>query len=457
MTKSPFYQSMIRRIFLFFVILSALVACSDNDSFTTSPSARLTFSTDSVKMDTIFSNVGSRTYDFWVYNNASDGIRLQSVRLKQGNQKGFRVNVNGYYLDNSIGSVVTGLEVRKGDSIRVFVELTTPLNGQDEPKVVTDDLVFRLESGVEQSVALQGCSWDAIFMQNVVVSRDSLIESTKPIVIYGGISVDSTATLTIRNTTLYFHDGEGIDVAGRLLTDSVVMRGDRLDRMFTYLPYDRVSGQWGKSGGVIIRQSSTGNVLRRTEIRNAGLFGVRCDSAAIVDGALRLDMEDCIVHNTAGDCLFADNANIRLRNCLFSNAMGDCVCISGGKADISRCTMAQFYPFAGGRGAALSFTNVTPLLELKCDSIVMTGYAEDVFVGFNADTTNLFNFQFSRSLLRTPKIETKDSVRFENIIWETPKDSVQGKQHFRLVDSDSLRYDFHIIDSISPARGLGWR
>ena len=217
----------------------------------------------------------------------------------------------------------------------------------------------------------------------------------------------------------YINTNPKNSVYGRLVTDSVILRGDRLDRMFSYLPYDRVSGQWGKKGGIVIRKSSTGNVLRHTEIRNAGLYGVTCDSAAVVDGVLRLDMEDCIVHNTAGDCLYADNANIRLRNCLFSNAKGDCVCISGGKADISRCTMAQFYAFAGGRGVALSFTNMkTPLLELKCDSIVMTGYDDNEFIGLNTDTTKLFNYQFSRSLLRMPKIETKDSVRFESIIWE---------------------------------------
>ena len=112
----------------------ALVGCEDEDTFTTSTSARLTFSTDSVKMDTIFSNVGSRTYDFWVCNHAGGGLRLQSVRLAQGNQTGFRVNVDGAYLDNALGSVVTGLEVRKGDSIRVFVELTAPDNGQPEPQ-----------------------------------------------------------------------------------------------------------------------------------------------------------------------------------------------------------------------------------------------------------------------------------------------------------------------------------
>ena len=88
----------------------ALVGCEDNDSFTTSTSARLSFSIDSLKMDTVFSTVGSRTYDFWVYNRNSDGVRLQSVRLAQGNQTGFRVNVDGAYLDNSLGSVVTDLE-----------------------------------------------------------------------------------------------------------------------------------------------------------------------------------------------------------------------------------------------------------------------------------------------------------------------------------------------------------
>lgn len=450
---------MIRRIFSFlaFGILLLAVGCSDDDSFTTSTSARLTFSTDSVKMDTIFSTIGSRTYDFWVYNRASDGIRLQSVRLRQGNQTGFRVNVDGSYLDNTLGSIVTNLEVRKGDSIRVFVELTTPENGQPEPQLVEDLLVFRLESGVEQSVVLQGHAWDALFMRDVVVTGDSVIESTKPVVIYGGLRVDSAATLTIRHTTLYFHDGPGIDVYGRLLTDSVTLRGDRLDRMFDYLPYHRVSGQWGKEGGIVIHASSTGNVLRQTEILNAGRFGVVCDSAAYDADVLRLDMQQCVVHNCTGTGLSATNANIRAWDCLFSNMQGDCVAVNGGQADIRRCTMAQFYPFSAGRGAALSFVNETPLYGLTLDSCILTGYEEDVVMGAQADTANVFEYQFSNTLLRTPRVETADSVRFANVIWETPKDSVQGKHHFWLVDEENLQYDFHVIDSISPARGLGWR
>ena len=85
-----------KRIFLYLFILCLCVSsCSDDDTFTTSATAVLTFSTDSVKMDTVFSNVPSRTYDFWVYNRSSRGVRLPTVHRRMGNQTGFRVNVDG--------------------------------------------------------------------------------------------------------------------------------------------------------------------------------------------------------------------------------------------------------------------------------------------------------------------------------------------------------------------------
>ena len=445
---------MMKRIFLYLFILWAcvVVSCSDNDSFSASPHHVLSFSTDTVKMDTVFSTIGSSTYTFWVFNQSGDGIRLKSVRLRSGNQTGFRVNVNGSYLDNTLGSVVNDLEVRKGDSIRVFVELTAPETSKEEPQMVEDDLVFSLESGVEQRVCLQAWAWDAIQLKDLVVSRDTLIESSRPLIVYGGIRVDSAATLTIRNTTLFFHEGKGIDVFGRLLTDSVTLRGDRLDHMFSYLPYDRVSGQWGLWGGIIFHATSTGNELLRTEIRNAGQYGVLCDSAAYDSTAYRLDMKQCVVHNCAGTGLASYSANIRLRDCQFTNMQGDCVAIYGGNASIAHCTMAQFYPFVANRGAALRFGNELPLYGLRCDSSIITGYDEDVWMCLIADTINPLEYEFKNTLMRTPVVE--DSIRFSNIIWETPKDSVQGKQHFRLIDEENLIYDFH-LDSLSTALGLG--
>ena len=319
---------MVKRIFFFLILAAAIAACSDNDSFTTSQSARLTFATDSVKMDTIFSTVPSRPYDLWVYNRSNDGLRLNTVRLRHGNQTGFRVNVDGSYLDNTLGSVINDLEVRKGDSIRVFVELTAPENMQDEPQMIEDELVFTLESGVEQVIHLRGWAWDAVVMRDVIVSSDSVITGSKPIIVYGGLRVDSAATLTVSHATLYFHDQAGIDVYGTLKTDSAVFRGDRLDHMFDYLPYDRVSGQWR---GIRLHPSSTGNHLVRSEIRNAET-GIRCDSAAFTPDTPRLTMEYSIIHNSKGAGIEACNAFVRLNHCQLTNAQDDCLAIYGGQA-----------------------------------------------------------------------------------------------------------------------------
>ena len=443
-----------KRIFYLFAILLFLVACADDDTFSTSNGLRLTFSKDTLSLDTLFSKTPSSTYSFWVYNRNDDGLRLKNVQLKRRNQTGFRVNVDGTYLDNALGSLVNNLELRSKDSLLVFVELTSSETLHSEPTLLEDDLVFTLESGIEQKVNLRAWSWDAQKCYDLKVTKDTLIESTIPLVIYGGITVAEGACLTVRNTTLYFHDGKGIDVYGRLVTDSVTLRGDRLDRMFVYLPYDRVSGQWGTDGGIIFHQSSTENILRKTEIRNAGQYGVLCDSAAYDSEVLRLDMQQCVIHNCKGTGLASYHANIRVCDCQFSNTLGDCVAVFGGNATIQRCTMAQFYPFAAPRGAALSFGNPTPLYGLTCDSSIVTGYDEDVVMGLVSDTANVFEYRFMNTLLRTPKVLTADSVRFTNIIWETPKDSIQGKQHFKIIDEDNLYYDFH-LDSLSTAWGLG--
>ena len=247
-------------------------------------------------MDTVFSRTPSSTYTFWVYNNNDAGIKMQSVRLRRGNQTGFRVNVDGIYLDNSNGSQTSDVEIRRNDSILVFVELTPGEMGQLEPTLLEDDLLFQMESGVEQKVCLQAWVWDAMKLYSPVITQDSLIESSVPIVVFGDMRVEEGATLTIRNTTLYFHDESGLDVHGTLYMEDCVLRGDRLDDMFSYLPYDRVSGQWN---GVMINETSKGNRFVRTEIRN-GCYGVICDSAALDLDQYRLEMENCIVHNCSG-------------------------------------------------------------------------------------------------------------------------------------------------------------
>ena len=304
-----------KRIFFFISLILGLVACADDDSFSTSTGLRLDFPSDTIKLDTVFSRTASSTYTFWVNNRNDNGVKLQSVRLKRGNQTGFRVNVDGMYLDNNNGSQTNDVEIRKNDSVLVVVEITPYETYQTAPKEITDELVFLMESGTEQSVCLKAWAWDAIKCEQPVIERDSVIESDKPLVIYGDFIVKEGAHLTIRNTTLYFHADAGMEVYGTLHTDNCTMRGDRLDRMLSYLPYDRVPGQWK---GIRFYNTSNNNVLNNTQIRNSNQ-GLICDSAAIDSVSYRLKMQQCVVHNCQGDGVKLTNAHVRLENCQLTN------------------------------------------------------------------------------------------------------------------------------------------
>ena len=431
-----------------------LFSCSDDDDFSSSAGLRLTFSQDTVRLDTVFSQVPTATKTFWVYNKSGHGIRCSNIRLEKGNQTGFRVNVDGEYLGASEGYQVNDIEVRKSDSLRVFVELTSPANNHIEPTLLEDNLVFSLESGVEQRVNLNAWTWDAEQYRDMRIDRDSIIMSTKPIIIYGGITVSEGAKLTIgAGTTLYFHENAGIDVYGRLLLlgepdNNVVLRGDRIDNMFDYLPYDRVSGQWQ---GIHFYEPSYENYINYADIHST-YNGIVCDSSDV--SILKLSLYNSVVHNCQGYGLKSTHSVVDVVNCQLTNALHDCMAVFGGVARVMNCTIAQFYPYDANRGAALCFGNSAwhPLYAFDCINSLVTGYADDVVMS-EADTTTNYAFTFDHCILRTPAVN--DTVNIRDVIWENPEDTIgTGKNHFRMIDIDLIKYDFR-LDSLSTAIGKG--
>ncbi len=436
-----------RYLIQFLLTVVLCVACTDDDSFTTSPSYLLTFSTDTVKMDTVFSKIPSSTRTFWVFNRSGEGIRCVDVRLANGNQTGYRVNVDGVYLGQSAGYQTHNLEIRNKDSIRVFVELTSPENGYPDPQILEDNLVFTLESGAVQKVNLNAYTWDADILTDVTVKDELVLEGSKPTIIYGMMRVEEGATLRIpAGKTVYFHGNSGLEVYGRLMTEgtaeaNVVLRGDRMDRMFDYLPYDMVSGQWQ---GIHIYESSYDNVMEYTDVHST-FNGIVCDSAAV--DRQKLTMRNVTVHNCQGAGLSAVNAKVTLENCQLTNTLGACLDILGGDCTLNHCTLAQFYPFDSNRGPALLFAADAqhPLEQLNCMNSIITGYAEDVIMGAQNDSTT-FNYTFAHSILRTPEVD--DSTHFTKILWEEVKDTaaISGEKLFMLVDIDKQRYDFHLSE-----------
>ena len=444
------------KLCLLALLLCVMTGCQDDDSFSTNVSNILSFSADTVKLDTVFSAVPTTTRTFWVHNESGDGIRCTNIRLERGNQSGFRVNVDGVYLGSESGYQASEVEIRKGDSIRVFVELTSPVNGRNKPWLVEDNLLFLLESGVTQKVNLNAYSWDAIKYRNLHITNDTTLTGDRPIIVYGKLTVEEHATLTLAaGTTLYFHDGGGIDVYGRLCSQGeagkeVILRGDRLDWMFDYLPYDLMSGLWD---GIHFYETSYDNVMEFTDLHSS-FNGIVCDSADVEKQ--KLTLKNMTVHNCQGKGLSTVNCKVTAENCQFTNTLYECVDILGGDVTMNHCTLAQFYPFDSNRRPALNYysTATMPLLRMDCINSIVTGYPEDVVMGATENEVIPFNYRFISSILRTPAVE--DAEHIIDVIFENVEDtaSVQGDKHFKLVDINTQHYDFH-LDSLSPAINKG--
>ena len=444
------------KLCLLALLLCVMTGCQDDDSFSTNVSNILSFSADTVKLDTVFSAVPTTTRTFWVHNESGDGIRCTNIRLERGNQSGFRVNVDGVYLGSESGYQASEVEIRKGDSIRVFVELTSPVNGRNKPWLVEDNLLFLLESGVTQKVNLNAYSWDAIKYRNLHITNDTTLTGDRPIIVYGKLTVEEHATLTLAaGTTLYFHDGGGIDVYGRLCSQGeagkeVILRGDRLDWMFDYLPYDLMSGLWD---GIHFYETSYDNVMEFTDLHSS-FNGIVCDSADVEKQ--KLTLKNMTVHNCQGKGLSTVNCKVTAENCQFTNTLYECVDILGGDVTMNHCTLAQFYPFDSNRRPALNYysTATMPLLRMDCINSIVTGYPEDVVMGATENEDIPFNYRFISSILRTPAVE--DAEHIIDVIFEDVEDtaSVQGDKHFKLVDINTQHYDFH-LDSLSPAINKG--
>lgn len=434
------------------------MSCDDRQSYTTSRTARLTFSSDTIQFDTVITTVGSSLQQLMVYNPNNDGLRLASARLKKGMATPFRVNVDGVYLERESGAVAYGFEVLGGDSLRVFAEVTVPENGQDAPVEILDTLIFTLESGIQQHVILQAAGQDAYMWHGKVLDADTMLQAGRPFVIYDSLTVAPGATLTLgAGVQLYFHDEANLWVRGRLLAEGtkeqpVVFRGDRTDRLLDYLPYDNTPSRWG---GIRLFEGSTGNVFRYADIHSAS-YGILCDSTS-TDHTL-LTMENSVIHNIGGDGLALYHCRSQLTNTQVSNTLGHCVGVYGGWTEWLHCTIAQFYPWDALRGDALHLANVRmaadyPLQHAHFLNCVITGYADDVVMGNLTEEDGMpLDYYFGHCLLRT--VEAEDTLRFEGVVYDLPADEGGRDKMFRLFDTDNFLYDFR-LDSLAAARNIG--
>ena len=141
------------------ITLVSISSCRNDFEFTAS-TGNLEFSQDTVYLDTVFSNIGSSTRTFKVYNRSSDDIVIPRVALAQGTNSNYRLSVDG-----APGKVFENVELLAQDSMYIFVETTVDImDFTSDTEFLYEDTIEFDAGGNLQKVELVTLIQDAIFL-----------------------------------------------------------------------------------------------------------------------------------------------------------------------------------------------------------------------------------------------------------------------------------------------------
>jgi hypothetical protein len=437
-------------------LLFCISSCNKDSMFNNDDSFRLKFSADTVLFDTVFTTVGSITKSFKIFNNSDKKVVLHTVELGGGQSSNYRINVDG-----RSGIRFQNMEMRAGDSLWVFVEVTVDPNNMTTPLLVQDSVLFYVNNS-RQSVQLVAFGQDAYFHYPTIPATSDfpayttisgILPNDKPHVIYGLALVPNNTTLTLQaGTRLYMHHNANLvvlkDASLKIqgnLNNEVFVQGDRLD------PYYRdQAGAWGR---IWLSAGSIDNEIEYAVIKN-GRIGLHVDT---VGNSLNptLRMSNTIIKNMSTAGLFAQGAWIEAYNCVFSNCGEIAVRLSiGGKYRFKHCTIGNYWRTSNRQLPSLLINNyyedvsgayqIRDISEAYFGNCILYGNREDELVLDKFPYgTSVFNVHFENCIIRTKEAFSNFPATFTDCMRNTDP---------QFVGVDTLY--FHIAET-SPAIDKG--
>lgn len=384
------------------LLLFTLAFCQ-KEKFTSDPADKLEFSTDTLRFDTVFTQLGSATRYFKIYNRHKESIRISRIFLEKGANSRYNLNIDGISGDDQ-----ENLEIAPNDSMYVFAEVTIDPNDDASPFVVDENVLFETNGNV-QKVVLEAFGQNA----NYIPSRfgaggavgfgcnggEIVWDDPRPYVIYGVVVIDSCTLRLPKGTRVYVHGGLGKFIdddgltqryndgfiafsgQGKLIVEGtkdepVIFEGDRLEPEFAEDP-----GQWT---GLWLQSGTTGHSINHCIVRNS-IIGIRVDSAA------DLTLRNTQIYNTASSGLIGIHAKIRAENCLFHSNTGYGIQLEyGGDYDFKYCTVGSY----GVDGEALRMGNALCLDEtcgLFAANKLLARFQNCILMGSRSDQITLFD------------------------------------------------------------------
>lgn len=413
-----------------------------SDGFTTSRSDLLTFSSDTVTFDTVFTDLGTPTARLIVHNRAKKSVNISSISFANPDGN-FSMNVDGVS-----GKTFSDVEIRGGDSIYVFIECFIPETQTSEPYLVSDRLQF-VTNGVTQNVEVEAYGQNVTRLRGITASSDMTLTAERPYVVFDSLKVASGATLRIQpGVKLLFHDKAHLIIEGKLEAvgnkdNFIQMRGDRLDNVLPNVGYDIMAGQWR---GVTIREGSFDNRMEYVDMRSTQQ-GLVVDSCGVTDRS-KLLLVNSWLHNSQGSVLSSSHAKVDAYGCCFSESADAVVSLTGGVHEFTQCTVANNYLFSAIRQPLVSLYHLkaedletvsNPLMTASFNNCIVYGLAADINEG-DLKGTNVY---FRNVLLKS---DGSNDDNFINCIW--------GKDPLFYTERDKYYFNYRLRPD-SPAIGAG--
>lgn len=435
-----------RRIYWLLCATVVLGSCR-KDLVTTDPSDKLSFSTDTLTFDTVFTTLGSTTLYFTVRNPNDRKINISNIRLAGSDNSFFRLNIDGIEQNE-----LTDVEIPANDSIYIFVAVTIDPTNEDNPFVLYDSVLFETNGNL-QTVTLQAWGQNAHFFYGEIIGSQEWFDD-KPYVIIHSILVDSNETLTIHpGCRIYMHADSRFYVQGTLrvlgqLHDSVQFRGDRLEYYYVDLP-----GNWE---GIHFLRSSRDNEINYAVIKEA-IVGIRVDSLKET-AAPKLTIRNSVIKYTLSSGLLAITADIYGENCLIhSCGEWNAQLEYGGNYDFQNCTFANFSSIVTNhQSPVLRMSNyfyykdelgdhfLPANLNAKFTNCIVYGSLENE-LDRDAIPEALFNYSFDHCLMKL-----HDTVN----VASSPFISIIKNQNPLFVDPSYEKQDYHLQEG-SPCIDAG--
>lgn len=452
------------------LLLNLLAACDGLDeNYSTNPNHRLSFSTDTLSFDTVFTTVGSATKQFMVYNHNDEPLNIERIIQASPATSGFRINVDGRKGDN-----FDNIRIAANDSMYIFVEVTVNPNGKDQPLLIQDSILFTYNS-VKQSVLLEACGQDVKMIKGgETLTADTRLTAERPYLIYDSLMIGKGVTVTVEEgTTFYMHDKAKIIVEGTIIANGtqekpIVFRGDRLDFILNdLLPYDRTPGQWE---GIVFTNESFDNIFNNVIVRN-GNNGITCEASDPENSKLKITNSQ--ITNMDGNVFKATNCNVEAANSEFTNATIDVLNLNGGKYSFIHCTIANYMSLRPRHSEATdeegSYTlqlldNVSEkgsssyaLLQADFDNCIIDGSLDstkEITIRMDSKSAllnaNNLKYHFNHCVLMLKSIENE---HFTNVIFLTGNNKNRMEYRMNGGQNNKYMYDFRPDKETTPGVG----